>query len=76
MREQGEEFWRWLAEGAHVYVCGNAKRMAKDVDEALHAVIVEYGRQAVDQAATYVCSRDETFQAIPARRVLTSQEGT
>ena len=35
MREIGAELWRWLAEGAHFYVCGDAKRMAKDVERAL-----------------------------------------
>ena len=35
MREVGRELWAWLAEGAHIYVCGDAKRMAKDVERAL-----------------------------------------
>ena len=39
MREVGAELWRWLAEGAHFYVCGDAKRMAKDVERALVDVV-------------------------------------
>jgi sulfite reductase (NADPH) flavoprotein alpha-component len=35
MREVGRELWTWLAEGANVYICGDAKRMAKDVERAL-----------------------------------------
>ncbi|HLS28465.1 MAG TPA: sulfite reductase subunit alpha, partial [Opitutales bacterium] len=35
MREQGEELWKWIEKGAYFYVCGDAKRMAKDVDTAL-----------------------------------------
>ncbi len=37
MLEQGEAFWQWLDEGGHVYVCGDAKRMAVDVDKAAAA---------------------------------------
>ena len=51
LREEGAELWQWLKNGAHVYVCGDAKRMAKDVEAALHAVIDEHGK--VD-ATTYV----------------------
>ena len=54
MREAGAELWKWLTEGAHFYVCGDAKRMAKDVDDALHAVIAEYGGKSDTEAAAYV----------------------
>jgi len=43
MIEQGAELYRWLEEGAHFYVCGDASRMAKDVDAALHEVIETHG---------------------------------
>jgi sulfite reductase (NADPH) flavoprotein alpha-component len=41
MLQRAPELWGWLEEGAHVYVCGDAKRMASDVDRALHQVIAE-----------------------------------
>lgn len=43
--DNGAELWRWLEEGAHLYVCGDAKRMAKDVDQALQEVIDKHGGQ-------------------------------
>lgn len=54
MLEHAAELWRWLEEGAHLYVCGDAKRMAKDVDAALHKVIESAGGRTADQAAEYV----------------------
>ena len=56
MLEQASELWSWLEEGAHVYVCGDAKRMAKDVDQALHSVIQTEGGLTAEQAAGYVKS--------------------
>jgi len=44
MREQGEKIWQWLEEGAYICVCGDASRMAKDVDQALREIIREYGK--------------------------------
>ncbi len=43
VREGGAELWHWLQQGAHVYVCGDAKRMAKDVDDALAEVAATHG---------------------------------
>lgn len=43
MREAGAEIWRWLEEGAYFYVCGDASRMAKDVDHALRDIVKQYG---------------------------------
>ncbi|HYE31382.1 MAG TPA: sulfite reductase subunit alpha [Methylomirabilota bacterium] len=54
MRERGAELWKWLEEGAHFYVCGDASRMAKDVDAALHEVIESAGGLSRDAAADYV----------------------
>lgn len=54
MLEQATDLWRWLEDGAHLYVCGDAKRMAKDVDAALHKVIESAGARTSDQAAEYV----------------------
>lgn len=54
MIEAGAELWKWLQEGAHFYVCGDAKRMAKDVDDALHAVIAEHGGMSQTDAAAHV----------------------
>jgi len=54
MLQAASEFWQWLEEGAHFYVCGDAKRMAKDVDEALHTIIQTQGGKSADEAAAYV----------------------
>ena len=43
MREVGRELWSWLNDGAHIYVCGDALRMAKDVEAALVEIIAEHG---------------------------------
>ncbi|WP_027578581.1 sulfite reductase subunit alpha [Bradyrhizobium sp. Ai1a-2] len=54
MREVGRELWTWLAEGAHVYVCGDAKRMAKDVERALVDIVAQFGARSVDEAIAFV----------------------
>lgn len=54
MMQAASELWQWLEEGAHFYVCGDAKRMAKDVDEALHSIIQTAGGKSADEAAAYV----------------------
>jgi sulfite reductase (NADPH) flavoprotein alpha-component len=54
MREVGADLWRWLAEGAHVYVCGDAKRMAKDVEAALVDVAAAHGARTTDEAIAFV----------------------
>ncbi len=52
--ENGAEFWNWLENGAIFYVCGDAARMAVDVDEAIHRVIEEHGGKSREEAAVYV----------------------
>jgi len=54
MREVGRELWAWLAEGAHVYVCGDAKRMAKDVERALVDIVAQHGARSTDEAVSFV----------------------
>ena len=54
MIEHATELWKWLEEGAHFYVCGDASRMAKDVDAALHKIIEQCGGKNPDDAAAYV----------------------
>lgn len=54
MREQGAQLWAWLEAGAHFYVCGDASRMAKDVDAALRQVVAAHGGMEVAAAAAYV----------------------
>ena len=54
MREQGSELWRWLEDGAHFYICGDAQRMARDVEAALREVICKAGGRTEDQASEYI----------------------
>ena len=54
MREVGRELWNWLAEGASVYVCGDAKRMAKDVERALVDIVAQFGARTTDEAVLFV----------------------
>lgn len=54
LRAKGREVWQWLQEGAHVYVCGDANRMAKDVEQALLEVIAEYGSMDLEAADEYL----------------------
>lgn len=54
MLEQSQELYAWLEEGACFYICGDASRMAKDVDRALHQVIAAAGGKTAEQAAEYV----------------------
>ena len=54
MGENAAELWKWLDEGAHFFVCGDAKRMAKDVDAMLRKIVQEQGGKNVDEANEYV----------------------
>jgi len=54
LRENAAELWSWLESGAHFYVCGDASRMAKDVDAVLHQIIQRVGGKTSDEAQIYV----------------------
>jgi len=54
MIENGKEIFEWLEQGAHFYVCGDAKRMATDVDNALKQIVAEQGGMSAEEAAAYV----------------------
>jgi sulfite reductase (NADPH) flavoprotein alpha-component len=54
MLKQGAEMWKWLQEGAAFYVCGDASRMAKDVDAALLSIAKEHGKLSEEAAAAYI----------------------
>ncbi|WP_405939348.1 bifunctional nitrate reductase/sulfite reductase flavoprotein subunit alpha [Streptomyces sp. NBC_00726] len=54
MREHGAKLWTWLRDGAHFYVCGDAARMAKDVDRALRDIAVAHGGLDPEAAGLYV----------------------
>jgi sulfite reductase (NADPH) flavoprotein alpha-component len=54
MREVGRELWTWLAEGANLYICGDAKRMAKDVERALVDIVAQFGARSTDEAVKFV----------------------
>ena len=54
MREVGRDLWAWLAEGAHFYICGDATRMAKDVERTLVDVIAEHGARTPTEAVNFL----------------------
>ncbi|QIG40469.1 molybdopterin-dependent oxidoreductase [Microbacterium sp. 4R-513] len=53
MLEHGVELWRWLQDGAHLYVCGDASRMAKDVDDTLTTIARRHGGLSEEDAAEF-----------------------
>jgi sulfite reductase (NADPH) flavoprotein alpha-component len=63
MREHGAELWSWLEAGAHFYVCGDASRMARDVDAALKSVVTRQGGMSDEEAQEYVSGlvRDKRY---------------
>jgi sulfite reductase (NADPH) flavoprotein alpha-component len=64
MRENAAELWAWIKAGGYFFVCGDAKRMAKDVDVALHDVIAQQGGMGATAAAEYVkqMKKDKRYQ--------------
>jgi sulfite reductase (NADPH) flavoprotein alpha-component len=60
MLERGSELWAWLAVGAHFYVCGDASRMAKDVDAALHQIAQTHGDMNEADAVSFIADLKKT----------------
>jgi sulfite reductase (NADPH) flavoprotein alpha-component len=60
MLEQGKEIFEWLEQGAHFYVCGDAKRMASDVDNALKQIVAAQGGMSAEEATAYVANLTKT----------------
>jgi sulfite reductase (NADPH) flavoprotein alpha-component len=56
MREVGADLWRGLAQGAHSDVCGDAKRVAKDVEAALVDIVAQHGARNVDDAVNFLAA--------------------
>jgi sulfite reductase (NADPH) flavoprotein alpha-component len=56
MLENGAQLWAWLQDGAYFYVCGDASRMAKDVDAALHRIVEDHGAMSTEDADAYVAA--------------------
>ena len=54
MREVGRDLWSWIAEGAHIYVCGDARHMARDVERALIDIVAAYGARSTNEAVAFV----------------------
>jgi sulfite reductase (NADPH) flavoprotein alpha-component len=52
--EAGEELWDWLYDGAHLYICGDARHMAVDVEHALVEIVADYGNRDEDAAKAYI----------------------
>lgn len=56
MKENGHTLWDWLEDGAHFYVCGDASRMAKDVEKALLEIFQRYGNKTEDGALEHLAT--------------------
>ena len=54
MLEEAKSMWRWLQDGANVYVCGDATHMARDVEAALHTIAVQQGNLDAEAAKDYI----------------------
>ena len=71
MRQVGRELWAWIADGAHIYVCGDAQRMAKDVERALVDIVAAHGARS-DQRGGRLRRRAEEGRPLSDGRVLRS----
>ncbi len=54
LREAGKKIWEWIAQGAHLYVCGDASRMAGDVEKAFIDIVAEQTKRDADSARQFV----------------------
>ena len=54
IRENAADIWQWIQDGAYIYVCGDAGRMAKDVDKALLDVIAQQGKLSAEEAEEFL----------------------
>jgi sulfite reductase (NADPH) flavoprotein alpha-component len=64
MRERAADLWAWLQDGAHIYVCGDAQRMARDVDAALAHIVAKQGGMDISAAKAYLAglTREGRYQ--------------
>ena len=60
MLERTAELWQWLEAGAYFYVCGDAKRMARDVDQMLCRIVAEQDSRSAEEAKNYVSDLGKT----------------
>jgi len=60
MRQVGRDLWAWLAAGAHVYVCSDAKRMARDVEGALVEIVARHDARTTNEAMAFVANMKKT----------------
>jgi len=60
MLEHAAELWNWLKDGAHFYVCGDARRMAKDVDETLRLIVWEQGGMTQPDVEAFMTNLTKT----------------
>ena len=65
MLEHGKELWDWLQRGAHFYICGDAKRMASDVEKALNEIVAREGSHNEAEAKSFIAAmkKDGRYQA-------------
>ncbi|HZT24753.1 MAG TPA: sulfite reductase subunit alpha [Pseudolabrys sp.] len=65
MRDDGRDIWAWLERGAYIYVCGDALRMAKDVERALIDIVAAHGKRSPEDAARFVAElkKNDRYQA-------------
>ena len=60
MRAVGADLWGWIARGAHIYVCGDATHMARDVDLTLREILEEHGKMELSQVTQYMSEMTRT----------------